>query len=201
MLVGQVVVDPVVHPARGLAQSLGVHRLAVATTVAGGLAEDELLGLGDLQRGGAGGGLLGGVDDDADLGLGDAAGGEGVAGRVVLLLQQPGDSQPARVHLAGVAGELDRPGVRAARCGAERGLATVGFREHGAAERGGLGLDPGGGGEQVAEQLLGNGGDIDGAEVELAQRVERGAGLRASIHRRVRTHVRILHLGSDRRQR
>jgi hypothetical protein len=91
VLVGQVVVDPVVHPSSGLTQPLGVHRLAVAATVAGGLAEDELLGLGDLQRGGAGGGLLGGVDDDADLSLRDSAGGEGVAGRVVLLLQQPGD--------------------------------------------------------------------------------------------------------------
>ncbi len=151
VLVGQVAVDDVEHPPRGLAQSFGVHRAPRPGADAGGLVDQDLLGGGELLDRGVEGCLFGGADDDADLVGAQLPGGVGLTGVVVLRLEELGEVQTAGVDLAGGAGQRGGPGVGAGGGLVGGDLAAFGLGEDLQAQRLGLGLQGRQRGQQLAE--------------------------------------------------
>ena len=111
VVVGQLSVHGVEHPAGGLPEPLGVHRLPGPGACSGGLAHQELLGPRHLLGGGPLGGLLGGVHDHPHLLDPQPPGGERVLGGGVLGLQQPTQPQPRSLGLPGRAEQPGQPGV------------------------------------------------------------------------------------------
>jgi hypothetical protein len=98
--------------------------------------------------------LLGGVDDDADLLEPQRPARERLAGRGVLLGQQPRDPQPTGGLGAGGAGEPGDPGVGAGLGGGLGDLAAVGLGAERQPQRRGPGLDRGQHRHSARQRLL-----------------------------------------------